>query len=314
MHDGFPNRCTFEEISLRFQDLLPASFQRYDRRTFIEALMLAYDVPRSDWVLGMSRLFLKSGQLRALNDLRYGGAQPEAEKLVVIVSAIVRKRWNRAVHAIRLCNWLPSLLAQIHARRAIHALCQVTAVTARLALPLNAAKHRVAKRRHVVQKRWRRAVSAVQCLRVLWADVRVQRLARLARMLYLACFLAIRSRPWIKRARERAESRRLEDQCHEQQRLRLEEERKSLEQKRALLEAQRLEDERLRQDMDQRQRQESDEFERNLQKDQKSLDDERKNFEQKKKIVYLIAALPIAGPDQSTVKGTITCRGILAGW
>ena len=88
MHDGYPNRCPFNEIVKRFRslekiwkndftltqkvkptegsgaiswnlsnlgaehslhvslgDLLPDSFQRYGMRTFIEALMLAYDVP-----------------------------------------------------------------------------------------------------------------------------------------------------------------------------------------------------------------------------------------------------------------------------
>merc|ERR1712048_390414 len=47
MHDGFPNRCSFEELYNRFKSLLPENFQRYGMRTFIEALMLAYEVPRA---------------------------------------------------------------------------------------------------------------------------------------------------------------------------------------------------------------------------------------------------------------------------
>lgn len=42
------------DIALRSRpfsgDLLPESFQRYGMRTFIEALMLAYDVPKEDRV------------------------------------------------------------------------------------------------------------------------------------------------------------------------------------------------------------------------------------------------------------------------
>ena len=33
MHDGYPNRCMFEEITTRFRDLLPEIFQRYGMRT-----------------------------------------------------------------------------------------------------------------------------------------------------------------------------------------------------------------------------------------------------------------------------------------
>lgn len=51
MHEGYPNRCRFQEM-LRFKELLPESFQRYGTRTFIEALLLAYDVPKEAHVCG----------------------------------------------------------------------------------------------------------------------------------------------------------------------------------------------------------------------------------------------------------------------
>ncbi|CAJ1449595.1 unnamed protein product [Effrenium voratum] len=110
MHDGYPNRCPFNEIVTRFRDLLPESFQRYGDRTFIEALMLAYDVHPQEWALGMSRLFLKAGQLKALEDMRSEGVQPDPEKLRQIVRQIIRKRWVRAKNAVQLCLYLPRRL------------------------------------------------------------------------------------------------------------------------------------------------------------------------------------------------------------
>ncbi|CAK8993911.1 unnamed protein product [Durusdinium trenchii] len=107
MHDGYPNRSPFNTIVQRFRDLLPESFQRYGMRTFIEALMLAYEVPEQEWALGMSRLFLKAGQLKALEDMRSEGAEADPERLKAIVHSIIRKKWVRAKNAIQLCLYLP---------------------------------------------------------------------------------------------------------------------------------------------------------------------------------------------------------------
>ena len=63
-----------------------------------------------DWALGMSRVFLRAGQLKALEDLRSAGAAPDPEKLKIIMRQIIRKKWVRAVHAIGLCRYLPELL------------------------------------------------------------------------------------------------------------------------------------------------------------------------------------------------------------
>merc|ERR1711881_765632 len=107
---------TLGEVNLhyiRFKPLLPEKFQRYGMRTFIEALMLAYEVPRSQWALGMSRLFLKAGQLKALEDMRAEGAVPNTENLDRIVKMIIRRKWVRACHAIRLSNWLPKFMRKI---------------------------------------------------------------------------------------------------------------------------------------------------------------------------------------------------------
>ena len=57
----------------------------------------------------MSRLFLKAGQLKALEDMRSEGAQPDPERLKEIVHQIIRKKWLRAKNAIQLCLYLPRL-------------------------------------------------------------------------------------------------------------------------------------------------------------------------------------------------------------
>ncbi|CAD7971768.1 unnamed protein product, partial [Amoebophrya sp. A120] len=68
MHEGYPNRCSFDYLVERYQSKLP-DFKDEQPRTFLGALMLAFEVPKSDYVIGASRLFLKSGCLAVLDQL-----------------------------------------------------------------------------------------------------------------------------------------------------------------------------------------------------------------------------------------------------
>uniref|UniRef100_A0A7S0FM48 Myosin motor domain-containing protein n=1 Tax=Pyrodinium bahamense TaxID=73915 RepID=A0A7S0FM48_9DINO len=293
MHDGYPNRCSFEEISVRFRSLLPESFQRYGMRTFIEALMLAYDVPREEWALGMSRLFLKAGQLRALEGMRSEGTQPKAEKLASIVRGIIRKRWGRAGNAVRLCNYLPKYLMQIYARRA---------------------------RRLAARRRFRSAVHVVQFTRAAAAILSDLRCQRLARVLRVAAIVYVRTRPWLALSRSRVaaalvrqqaeeERQRLEAERQEQECQRLEEERRRLKEERRSLEEERLkreeaerqrqqceEEQRLRREAEERRCEEENqrirEERRALDEERKVVEEERKVLEQKRRLLIRAQASP----------------------
>ena len=102
MHDGFPHRVGFEELRERFVSLLPEDFQRYDRRTFVESVMKAFEIPAPDWELGVSKLFLKSGQLRILESLKESGCGASKEALSRLRRDIVRKKWRRARLVVKL--------------------------------------------------------------------------------------------------------------------------------------------------------------------------------------------------------------------
>eukprot|EP00434_Breviolum_minutum_P037690 symbB.v1.2.033430.t2/scaffold4150.1/size43807/2 len=226
MHDGYPNRCQFHEM-LRFRDLLPERFQRYGTRTFIEALLLAYDVPSEDWALGMSRVFLRAGQLKALEDLRSAGAAPSPEKLQVIMRSIIRKRWIRAAHSIRLCLYLPKFLAAIRLKRAEEALATRALLVGRLRTSRLRAKRQKARRR------WR---VVFQVLRLTWSFMEEAKMRRLQKTLRKFGLLRTRLQEWATsraeeamEARRRAEEERLEDESKKaEEEARLEEERRRL--------------------------------------------------------------------------------------
>jgi len=272
MHDGFPNRCAFEELCNRFKSLLPEKFQRYGQRTFIEALMLAYEVPRGQWALGMSLLFLKAGQLKALEDMRAEGAVPKPEILDRIVKQIIRKRWSRACEAVKLCNYLPKLLQQVYVKRAASTLTATALVTSRLAPRLEAARRRVAERRLVMRRRLGAAFRTVFCLNVAWRQLREQRCERLFKAFQQYSFIAKRTKPWLEKARASLQNAELRRQREEQRRL------QELEQK------MKEEEERLRVEAQNRRQQEEEQFRLQAEK-QKQEEEARLQAEAEKRLL-----------------------------
>lgn len=284
MHDGYPNRCMFEEITTRFRDLLPENFQRYGMRTFIEALMLAYDVPRQEWALGMSRLFLKAGQLKALEGMRSEGSRPSPEKLAEIVRGIIQKRWKRAVHSISLCLWVPKFIEQIKLRR---------------------------------QAARRRLVGAFRLVRfsvAVWASIKSQRRARLAQTLRVAALVYKGVRPWAARAQRAVAERKEEEERRRQEELELE--RVELERRRMEREQQEREEEQRRREKEQQMREEKahQELERQREElrlkeqredqERQAFEEERRKFEEQKRQFEedkrRSAIMAVASPQQKT--------------
>ncbi|CAE7725069.1 Myo7a [Symbiodinium necroappetens] len=273
MHDGYPNRCHFEEIVGRFRSLLPESFQRYGMRTFIEALMLAYDVPNEDWELGVSRLFLKAGRLKALEDLRSEGAVPDPEALRRIVQGIIRKRWIRAIHAVQLCHYLPKLLEEIRAARASAALATTALLVGRLQPLLTTARERLSQRRLRARRRLKAAMGAVRLTLWVMAEVRLQRMQKAMRRWWL---LRSRLDTWL---REKAEALLEEEEgrqrLQEEERLRAEEERRRAEEE----ELRREQEERERAE-EERRRAEEEELRREQEEHERAEEAERQRVEE----------------------------------
>jgi myosin heavy subunit len=69
MHHGYPHRCAYQDLQDKFQKSLPEEYQNLDARSFIDLLMLVLNVHRSDYAMGVSKLFLKSGKLAVLEKL-----------------------------------------------------------------------------------------------------------------------------------------------------------------------------------------------------------------------------------------------------
>jgi len=107
MHNGYPNRCRLDDIRRRFTNLLPPDFDRYKNREFVEAIMLAFEIDSAQWTIGTTRLFLKAGQLRALEHLLDSGSSASLEMISRIRRQFARKKLKCVRNAISFTLWLP---------------------------------------------------------------------------------------------------------------------------------------------------------------------------------------------------------------
>jgi myosin heavy subunit len=244
MHDGFPNRCDLQDLLKHFKDMLPESFQRYGARTFIEALMLAYKVPKDEYAVGLSRLFLKSERRKALEDMRDSGCMASPDELKAIVRGIIRKKWVRAIHAVRICLYVPKLARQVRVRRALKATFRASLLAAFLSKRLRAARGRIAARRLAAR---RRLISCFQAVRLsvgFWRTIKEKRQQRLYKALSLGARVLKFSARWVAIARERiVERAENSKRLQEAQREVDEKEKKLREERRLFNEQKRIEEE-----------------------------------------------------------------------
>merc|ERR1712008_171758 len=101
--------------------------------------------------------------------MRLEGARPKPEALARILSNIIRKRWIRAIHAVRLCNYLPKFLAQLQAQRTAKSLCCVALAVRCLAPRLKAARERIENRRLSVHRRFAGGAKAIFFASYVWS-------------------------------------------------------------------------------------------------------------------------------------------------
>ncbi|CAK9048809.1 unnamed protein product [Durusdinium trenchii] len=99
---GFPHRVPIAEVVKSFAACLEGA-KGLSERMQLEVLMHAFQVPRCEWRLGVSQLFLRAGQLASLEELAAEGPPCLDPDLVASARRAARRgRWRRALLAARL--------------------------------------------------------------------------------------------------------------------------------------------------------------------------------------------------------------------
>ncbi|CAJ1380185.1 unnamed protein product [Effrenium voratum] len=105
MQRGFPHRVSLQQVAAR----LPGGFSE---RVGAEVLMVALQVPRSDWRVGVTQLFLKAAHRDALEALLADDRPLDPALLQEAARRSRRLRWRRAFHALSLVRFLSRGAAQ----------------------------------------------------------------------------------------------------------------------------------------------------------------------------------------------------------
>eukprot|EP00392_Amoebophrya_sp_AT5.2_P002355 g2360.t1 len=147
MHDGYPNRVPFGDLMQRFLPLLPPEFQGLDARMFVEALMVAFEVPKSEWTTGTTRLFLKAGRMAVLEALRANGASADGAVLAKLRKTVWKKKLRRCLWAVRFTLYVKSLMKDVRQRALVTGLARAAHNYVRLRRWLLRARFYIKERR-----------------------------------------------------------------------------------------------------------------------------------------------------------------------
>ncbi|CAD7962196.1 unnamed protein product [Amoebophrya sp. A25] len=197
MHHGYPHRCDYKFLAEKFKKFLPSSQlgEQYDARTFIDLLMLALRVPKHDYVMGISKLFLKSGKLAILQRLLAENADMVKTVAHDLQWHFLRKKLRRCFLAVRFVLYVNAFSKRCRKDRLERGLVTVSRTLVRLVR-----WHRRAQRRLLCADRWQ------LCLRGVRMCVAMRRFARRKyfwRWIARLVILKRRLRAAVKHRRER---------------------------------------------------------------------------------------------------------------
>jgi len=158
MHQGFPHRVDLGEITTRFAHLLPARMRTCSKRTLATLLMHAYKIPRTEWAVGFTKLFLKAGQLRVMDQVSRDGLAPNRSTLEGALRVEIVSRWRHALVAVGFLLWLRR---RARRRADLRRRVRVTGVAVLFSLRLARAAQGSRRRRQRLTRRLRSAVFSV---------------------------------------------------------------------------------------------------------------------------------------------------------
>ena len=117
MQAAFPSRIAYELIHGNVVKHLPDFMQKLTPNAFFEILMAALEIPREKYQLGLTKLFMKAGTGKALEEL----AEMNVDEMVPILLAKVQEFETKKNAGIRIkasaMRWHVSLGWGLHRAR-----------------------------------------------------------------------------------------------------------------------------------------------------------------------------------------------------
>eukprot|EP00916_Digyalum_oweni_P011379 GHVL01018938.1.p1 GENE.GHVL01018938.1~~GHVL01018938.1.p1 ORF type:complete len:1413 (+),score=225.29 GHVL01018938.1:81-4319(+) len=102
MQKGYPCRCVFTDLVERYSEVLPKSIREaYRPIDLCEAVLLASGINRADWVIGTSRVFMRSGRFNDLEDLLASDEKLSDDTIRSIILRLAKKRFRAVFNAVK---------------------------------------------------------------------------------------------------------------------------------------------------------------------------------------------------------------------
>ena len=181
MHEGFPTRCPYDSLYERYKDVMPKSIAMLDSPSFCEILLLALGLDKSDYQLGITKVFFRAGKLAFLDDLTGSDYKELAPDIANKVRRwLIKKRWRRHTIAVVAVGRMVRFLAELRLLRRLVTACRFMLLMA-TAPKLSVRRAREIRRRNAairLQSRGRALVAMTRFHRFHWATYFVQRMAR----------------------------------------------------------------------------------------------------------------------------------------
>lgn len=142
---GFPTRVSFQEIYNQYSPLLyPQPTFELNRRDFSQAVLALFDLQRSEYQLGLTKVFFKAGRRALLENVMNRDSKLSPEDMDILMNFLMKKRWQRALATIKATVVFQKCIKRI---RAIHRLFKATQVIKVIQKSIFSLLHRVRRRR-----------------------------------------------------------------------------------------------------------------------------------------------------------------------
>ncbi|EOD09565.1 hypothetical protein EMIHUDRAFT_448407 [Emiliania huxleyi CCMP1516] len=172
MHEGFPTRCPYDSLYERYKDVMPKSIAMLDSPSFCEILLLALGLDKSDYQLGITKVFFRAGKLAFLDDLTGSDYKELAPDIANKVRRwLIKKRWRRHTIAVVAVGRMVRFLAELRLLRRLVTACRFMLLMA-TAPKLSVRRAREIRRRNAairLQSRGRALVAMTRFHRFHWA-------------------------------------------------------------------------------------------------------------------------------------------------
>eukprot|EP00300_Choanocystis_sp_HF-7_P014386 c18673_g1_i1.p1 GENE.c18673_g1_i1~~c18673_g1_i1.p1 ORF type:complete len:1329 (+),score=307.37 c18673_g1_i1:31-4017(+) len=119
MQIGYPTRCPYDYLYNMYVKQMPEAIRHLPASQFVEAILMALELDRNQYSLGVTRVFFKAGQLAFLEqltgrDLSEGGLDIVAK----VKKWLIRKRWRKACSVVKTCVKLMKMnVGMLHLKR-----------------------------------------------------------------------------------------------------------------------------------------------------------------------------------------------------